>query len=395
MNACVALVVKAGDKEVRLIAHTLKELGELLVGHAGEDGGVGDLVAVEVQDRQNDTVGCRVHELVGLPRGGKRAGLGLAVAHHGNGQQARVVHNGAVGVAERIAELATLVDGAGRLGRKVARNAAGIGELAEELLQAGLVIGDVGVYWHWSPYNGWAMNHQIKGHNECHIIYILGASSPTYPIAESVYHKGWVNANTFLNGREYYGIKLPLGNDNGKGGPLFFTHYSYMGLDPHGLKDRYADYEEQMKAHTLINRAYCIDNPKGYKGYGEKCWGLTASDGDKGYSAHSPGNDRGVITPTAALSSIPYTPEYSLEAMRYFYEELGDRLWGEYGFKDAFNLTEDWFAPSYLAIDQGPIIVMIENYRTGLIWKLFMSHPDVQKGLKRLGFTSPYLNKAD
>ena len=168
-----------------------------------------------------------------------------------------------------------------------------------------------------------------------------------------------------------------------------------MGLDPHGLKDRYADYEEQMKAHTLINRAYCIDNPKGYKGYGEKCWGLTASDGDKGYSAHSPGNDRGVITPTAALSSIPYTPEYSLEAMRYFYEELGDRLRGEYGFKDAFNLTEDWFAPSYLAIDQGPIIVMIENYRTGLIWKLFMSHPDVQKGLKRLGFTSPYLNKAD
>ena len=126
--------------------------------------------------------------------------------------------------------------------------------------------------------------------------YILGASSPTYPIAESVYHKGWVNANTFLNGREYYGIRLPLGNDNGKGGPLFFTHYSYMGLDPHGLKDRYADYEEQMKAHTLINRAYCIDNPKGYKGYGEKCWGLTASDGDKGYSAHSPGNDRGVIT---------------------------------------------------------------------------------------------------
>lgn len=251
------------------------------------------------------------------------------------------------------------------------------------------------MYWHWSPNNGWAMNHQIKGHNECHIVYILGASSPTYPIAESVYHKGWANANTFLNGREYYDIKLPLGNNSGKGGPLFFTHYSYMGLDPHGLKDRYADYEEQMKAHTLINRAYCIDNPKGYKGYSAKCWGLTASDGDKGYSAHSPGNDRGVITPTAALSSIPYAPEYSLEAMRYFYEELGDRLWGEYGFKDAFNLTENWFAPSYLAIDQGPIIVMIENYRTGLIWKLFMSHPDVQNGLKRLGFKSPYLNKAD
>ena len=144
MDAHVALVVKAGDKEVRLVAHALKELGELFVGHAGKDGGVGDLVTVEVQDRQNDTVGCRVHELVGLPGGGKRTGLGLAVAHHGHGQQARVVHDGAVGVAERVAELAALVDGAGRLGRKVARDAAGIGELAEELLQAGLVIGDVG-----------------------------------------------------------------------------------------------------------------------------------------------------------------------------------------------------------------------------------------------------------
>ena len=144
VNARMALVVKAGNKEVRFIAHALKELGELFVGHAGEDGGVGDLVAVEVQDRQNDTVGCRIHELVGLPRGRERTGLGLAVAHHGHGQQARVVHDGAVGVAERVAELAALVDGTGRLGRKVARDAAGIRELAEELLQACLVIGDVG-----------------------------------------------------------------------------------------------------------------------------------------------------------------------------------------------------------------------------------------------------------
>ena len=247
------------------------------------------------------------------------------------------------------------------------------------------------LYWHWSPNNGWAMNHQIKGHNECHIAYVLGASSPTYAIKTGVYHKGWATSNVFLNGREYYGIKLPLGNDFEKGGPLFFTHYSYMGLDPRGLRDCYADYEEQMKAHTLINRAYCIDNPKGYKGYGKKCWGLTASDGDKGYSAHSPGNDCGVITPTAAISSIAYTPNYSLEAMRFFYEELGENLWGEYGFKDAFNLTNNWFAHSYLAIDQGPIVVMIENYRSALIWNLFMSHPDIQRGLKRLGFTSPHL----
>ena len=144
VDARMALVVKTGDKEVRLIAHALKKLGEFFVGHAGKDSGVGDLIAVEMQDRQNDTVGCRVHELVGLPRSRERTGLGLAVAHHGHGQQARVVHDGAIGVAERVAELAALVDGTGRLGRKVARNAAGIGELAEELLQASLVIGDVG-----------------------------------------------------------------------------------------------------------------------------------------------------------------------------------------------------------------------------------------------------------
>lgn len=245
------------------------------------------------------------------------------------------------------------------------------------------------LYWHWSPNNGWAMNHPIKGHNECHIAYVLAASSPTYSIKESVYHKGWANSTIFNNGKKYYDIKLPLGMEFG--GPLFFSHYSYMGLDPRGLKDQYADYEEQMKAHTLINRAYCIDNPKKYKGYSDRCWGLTASDNDTGYSAHCPNNDLGVITPTAALSSIPYAPEYSLKAMRYFYDDLGKNLWGEYGFKDAFNLTTNWFAPSYLAIDQGPIIVMIENYRTGLIWKLFMSHPDIQKGLKKLGFTSPYI----
>jgi hypothetical protein len=246
------------------------------------------------------------------------------------------------------------------------------------------------LFWHWSPNHDWAMNHQIKGHNECHIVYVLAAASPTYPVKESVYHRGWANANTFSNGQEYYGIKLPLGT--AFGGPLFFTHYSYMGLDPRGLKDRYADYWEQTVNHTLINRQYCIENPNRFKGYGAQCWGLTASDGDKGYSAHSPKNDRGVITPTAALSSMPYTPEYSMEALRYFYYELGNKLWGEYGFKDAFNLTENWFAPSYLAIDQGPIIVMIENHRTQLIWKLFMSHPDIQNGLKKLGFTSPHIN---
>ncbi len=248
------------------------------------------------------------------------------------------------------------------------------------------------LYWHWSPNNGWAKNFAIRGQNECHIIYILAASSPTYPINRNVYTRGWANSNTFLNGREYYGIKLPLGPDRSMGGPLFFTHYSYLGLDPNGLKDAFADYGEQMRAHTLINLRYCIENPKGYAGYGEDCWGLTASDGDKGYSAHSPGNDRGVISPTAAVSSIPYAPEYAMKAIRHFYEDLGDKVWGEYGFIDAFNESAGWYASSFLAIDQGPQIVMIENYRTGLLWKLFMSHPDIQEGLRRLGFSSPYLN---
>ncbi len=250
--------------------------------------------------------------------------------------------------------------------------------------------GEDALYWHWSPNNGWAMNMPVKGYNECLITYVLAASSPTYPIKESVYHNGWTNSKTFKNGEKYYGITLPLGPKFG--GPLFFTHYSFMGLDPRGLTDHYAEYWEQMVNHTLINRQYCIENPNKYTGYGKNCWGLTASDSDTGYSAHSPTNDRGVITPSAAVSAIAYTPKYSMEAIRYFYEELGDKLWGQYGFKDAFNLSKNWFAESYLGIDQGPIIVMIENYRSQLIWKLFMSHPDVKQGLKKLGFKSPAIN---
>ena len=177
----------------------------------------------------------------------------------------------------------------------------------------------------------------------------------------------------------------PLGNQS-FGGPLFFEHYTFLGIDPRNLKDDYANYWEQTVNHTLINRAYCIDNPKDYIGYNSACWGLTASDGNNGYSAHSPTNDRGVITPTAALSSFPYTPEYSMEALHHFYYIIGDRIWKEYGFVDAFNFTEQWIAPSFLAIDQGPIIIMIENHRTGLLWDLVMSAPEIQSGLDKLGF---------
>jgi len=238
--------------------------------------------------------------------------------------------------------------------------------------------------WHWSPNFGFALNLKIRGWNEALIIYTLAAASPTYPITKEVYEEGWARNGDMINGNSFYNIQLPLGED--RGGPLFFAHYSFLGMDPRNLEDQYANYMEQNIAHSLINRAYCIANPQNYVGYGENAWGLTASDNQDGYSAHSPNNDLGVITPTAAISSIPYTPEESMAAIKHFYYLMGDRLWGEYGFHDAYNVTENWYADSYLAIDQGPIIIMIENYRTGLIWDLFMSDPEVQASLTTLGF---------
>lgn len=243
------------------------------------------------------------------------------------------------------------------------------------------------LYWHWSPNYGWEMNHQIRGWDEALIVYVLAAGSPTYPIPKEVYDAGWARNGAYpmVNNKTFYGIKLPLGSDYG--GPLFFSHYSFLGLDPRNLSDQYANYWEQNVAHSLINRAYCIANPKNYFGYSTDCWGLTASDIQDGYTASSPTNDRGVIAPTAAISAIPYTPEESLAALRFFYYVLGDRLWGEYGFYDAFNLSSIWFASSFLAIDQGPIVCMIENYRSGMLWELFMQNENVQAGLNTLGFT--------
>jgi hypothetical protein len=249
--------------------------------------------------------------------------------------------------------------------------------------------GEEVIYWHWSPNNGWSMNFPIRGYNECLITYILAASGERYPVGANVYHRGWAQSNFFKNGKSFYNYKLPLGFDYG--GPLFFSHYSFLGLDPRGLKDNYADYWEQNRNHTLINRAYCIDNPKKWKGFGENCWGLTASDSYGGYAAHSPTEDLGVISPTAALSAFPYTPEYSMQALKHFYNDLGDKIWSEYGFVDAFSESKNWYAKSHLAIDQGPIIVMIENYRTGLLWDLFTSAPEIRTGMLSLGFTAPYL----
>ena len=241
------------------------------------------------------------------------------------------------------------------------------------------------LYWHWSPEFGFDINLAIRGHNETQIIYTLAAASPMHSIDKETYINGYTRNGSFTNGGTYYGTSLPVGP--GSGGPLFFAHYSYIGMDPRNLQDDYVNYWEQNVAHSKINKSYCIDNPKNYVGYSADCWGLTASDNNEGYAAHSPGNDKGVITPTAAISSIPYTPEESLQAIRFFYYQLGDKLWGEYGFYDAFNPTAGWYASSYLAIDQGPIICMIENYRTGLLWDLYMSAPEVKAGLDKLGFT--------
>ncbi|GAA4954609.1 glucoamylase family protein [Algibacter agarivorans] len=245
--------------------------------------------------------------------------------------------------------------------------------------------GKKSITWHWSSTHGFALNHTVSGWNEALIVYVLAAASPTHSIDKETYEKGWARSGAMKNGETYYDRVLPLGET--LGGPLFFAHYSFIGLDPTNLSDQYAtNYFVQNRAHSLINYEYCKDNPKNYAGYSENSWGLTASDNNNGYSAHSPTNDLGVITPTAALSSFPYTPEESRQALEYFYERKNE-LWGEYGFYDAFSDEYGWVADGYLAIDQGPIVAMIENYRTQLLWNLFMQDQNVKDGLTKLGFT--------
>jgi hypothetical protein len=249
------------------------------------------------------------------------------------------------------------------------------------------------LYWHWSPKYDWDVGLRIRGWNECLVVYVLATGAPRHAIDAAAYHRGFASGPDYRNGRSYYGMTLPLGPP--LGGPLYFSHYSFCGLDPRGLRDRYADYWEQCVRHVRINRAFCIANPHGHAGYGEDCWGLTASDEPGGYAAHSPDRDNGTITPTAAIASIPYTPPEAMLALRHFLRAHGDKVWGRYGFVDAFCEDRNWFADTFLAIDQGPIIAMIENYRTGLLWKLFMGVPEVQAALRRLDFTSPHLAPQD
>jgi hypothetical protein len=245
------------------------------------------------------------------------------------------------------------------------------------------------------------MHHRLTGFNEVMIVYLLGIASPTHAIPADLYYTGWAgqseaaikyrsgwggttDGDHYFNGHTYNGIKLDVGV--GSGGPLFFTHYSFMGFDPHALTDRYTNYFENNRNIARINRAYVTENPKHHKGYGPDCWGLTASDGPWGYAAEAPDlrDDLGTIAPTGSLASFPYTPDASMAAFKHFYRDLGDRLWGIYGPRDAFNLDQDWWSNIYMGLNQAPITVMVENYRTGLIWKLFMSNPEIQTMLQKL-----------
>ena len=251
------------------------------------------------------------------------------------------------------------------------------------------------LYWHWSPQYNWQMNFPIEGYNECLIAYVLAASSPTYPISEDVYHNGWARNGNIISAALKYDIPVVF-NHNGainNVGPLFWAHYSFLALDPRGLEDNYANYWDLVKNHSQIIYRHSVLNPNKYKGYSENCWGLTASysrneDGSTGYDAHQPNNDKGVITPTAALSSIPFTPEESIKFMRYLYEETESEYIGIAGPYDAFSIHYDWKTPRYLAIDQGTIGPMIENYKSQLFWNLFMNAPEIRTGLKKLGFSS-------
>lgn len=259
--------------------------------------------------------------------------------------------------------------------------------------------GENALYWHWSPEYEWQMNFKLEGYNECLITYVMAAASPTHAINATAYHEGWARSGNIVHGGSRYGIPVIFNYNGSTGnvGPMFWSHYSYLGLDPTGLTDQYADYWSLVQNHAKIMHQHSVVNPNQWNGYSDKCWGLTASysrngDGSTGYTDHKPTNDRGVITPTAALSSFPYTPEESMKALRYFYEDQKATLIGVAGPYDAFSPHHNWVTRRYLAIDQGTIVPMIENYRTGFLWKLFMNAPEVKTGLQNLGFQSSKYN---
>ncbi len=248
--------------------------------------------------------------------------------------------------------------------------------------------GSNNLQWLWSPTVGFNLPDQIAihGYNECMITYLLAIASPTHPIPVSCYYDGWCNDDSYENGNSYYGYKQWVGYPYG--GPLFFTHYTSMGFDPRDKSDNYCNYFENNRNISLINRAWCAANPGGFDDYSNTVWGLTASFDPWDYGVHEPltDSDNGTISPTAAMSAMAYTPAESIATMKEFYFTYGADLWSPFGFYDAFNPTQNWYADNCVAIDQGPIAVMIENYRTGLCWDLFMANPEITPMLNAIGW---------
>jgi len=247
------------------------------------------------------------------------------------------------------------------------------------------------LYWHWSPDFGFYIANRVGGWNETLMPYLLGIASPAHPIPGSLYYTGWAQdgnpSRKYATSTDIYGIHLSVADPNGTTGPLFFTHYSFMGFDPH-VSDKFADYFVNNRNMSLIQQKYAIENPHHYVGYGADGWGMSAVTGPHGYRAyHPPSTDDGTLAPTAAMGAYAYVPEASLLALKHFYRDLGSQLWDVYGFRNAFNQTEDWYSPDELALNQAPQTVMIENGRTGLIWKSFMSNPEIPAMEKAIGLT--------
>ena len=240
----------------------------------------------------------------------------------------------------------------------------------------------------WRPEEGF-LPFDWRGYNEAMILYVLGLGSPTHPLPDGAWD-AWT-ATYPSDWQTHYGLTFLTFP------PLFGHQYSHVWIDFRDIQDDYmrskdSDYFENSRKATLAQRAYAIDNPRGWPNYGPNEWGLTASDDPPPaplYIARGAApvqNDNGTITPTAAGGSYAFTPAESREALRTFYARYRPTLWGPYGLRDAYNVALNWTATDYLGIDQGPIVLMIENERTGVVWDAFTRHPDVQRGLDRAGF---------
>ena len=242
------------------------------------------------------------------------------------------------------------------------------------------------IYMGWKPGTGFSTFGQWIGYNEAMILFILALGSPTHPVPATT----WTAWTSGYNWSTQYGQTYVIFP------PLFGHQYSHCWIDFRSIYDTYManrgiTYFENSRRATLAQRAYCIANPSGRVGYGANQWGLTASDGPTGYNARGAPpsqNDDGTISPTAVGGAVPFAPEVAIPALHHLYDTYGPQLFSTYGFRDAFNLTvnPDWYDTDYIGIDQGPIIVMIENYRTGKVWQRFMANPDIQRGLQRAGF---------